>query len=84
MAAHGLLANPEPSRFHGDDGPGRELRTASSISRYQERLDSFTAHEAPGVDQAGENVLALQPWVTLEQGFVIITSRQHPQDVLDR
>jgi len=56
---------------------------ASSISRYQERLDSFAAYEATGINQTGENVLALQPRVTLEQGFVIITSRQHAQDMLD-
>ena len=42
------------------------------------------AHEATGVNQTGENVFTLQPRVTLEQGLVIIASRQHTQDMLDR
>ena len=56
---------------------------ASFIARNHGRFDPLVAYQAVRIDQAGLDVFGLQPRVAFEDGLVIITGRQHPQDVLD-
>ena len=50
----------------------------------QQRFNALVAHEAPGVEQTGANVLDLQPRIAFENRFHGIAGREHAQDVLDR
>lgn len=58
----------------------REAASRASVIQYQ-RLNTFVANDAAGIDQTRLNVLPFEPRIAFEDCFGAVTRSEHPQDM---